>query len=907
MSRNSNHIQICIKLVLSGLCPSVALLTGAALLAQRNAERKPEKQGEINKTVAATAPTKSKLSPDAKRMIDSTLLKKNSPAKNGSSVIRLSESWKQEYELVSGKTVEIQAHLEKPSELPINGRVAVEWEYVGTGSQSLASNSPSVGFRKILHALDGDIYLVYRAPISGRYRLSLKTITDETPVGDASARWREKGNAPVVASLPAKTPWRAGFSAPVYVSVKPVAIDPTENSGAGSAKPAPYKTQTILECEPNDTPNLAQTITLSAGKGDEVRTWEISGGADDAEFFDNGKVGESGEDWFRLEYRGEEPRLMTAQLGIPGQVVAARVRCYVPKSSASPATSPVSTPPKAGESLKSIPAPSLADLVEFTDGQNANERVHQQDESHRSMISRLLKPGATYFLRAEANAPGYQLTLRTLKPGPYADPKMAIRQGMYQHIGQVDAWLTNRPRGISIDRRIRDTGNLLGTQCMSCHTQSGVWGPSVPVSNGYRIENVQNFRHMTDVMYECLRPTNVLKDAANNTSLAPLDIGDGPAGTRAAGFNLVNLERILKPGKLHSKQQIRTANFVLQTSDPGGINAAGPGSNVGQVIVATFSSEILKTAWEKSGDPKYFRALEEKAKAVLDYPVVYTDDVALRLSYFSRIFPIDLYLGESYQAANAETKRKLPSKTDPIAIQAFVAKVKTQLAQDEARLRAIQNSDGSWGFSPGSSSDGGKTWKPGDPTPDPSPTSLAVSALVALNFKPNDPPLAKGVKTLLAMQEPSGRWNKAAQTGFISTAYALHALARLYPETPASPLKLSDFAAEPERDARSSDLACANCSSERRLETERSLFESDDTWKPVRPLLGCDRAGNESYRRGSSGADPFPFQIVSKWFETRRHGDSSRACWTTGVGTKLSPHTKKAMTTQGRRSCRLSE
>ena len=32
--------------------------------------------------------------------------------------------------------------------------------------------------------------------------------------------------------------------------------------------------------------------------------------------------------------------------------------------------------------------------------------------------------------------------------------------------------MANRPRGASVDRRIRDTGNLLGTQCMSCHTQT---------------------------------------------------------------------------------------------------------------------------------------------------------------------------------------------------------------------------------------------------------------------------------------------------------------------------------------------------------------------------------------------------------------------------------------------------
>ena len=126
---------------------------------------------------------------------------------------------------------------------------------------------------------------------------------------------------------------------------------------------------------------------------------------------------------------------------------------------------------------------------------------------------------------------------------------------------------------------------MMGTNCMSCHTQSGVWGPAVPIANGYRLGNPQNYWHLITVMYECLRPTNVLKEAANNTSLAPLDVGDGPAGTRAAGFNIVNAERVVKPRKLHASMQVRTANYVLQTADPGGINAADKGSNVGRVIV----------------------------------------------------------------------------------------------------------------------------------------------------------------------------------------------------------------------------------------------------------------------------------------------------------------------------------
>ena len=191
------------------------------------------------------------------------------------------------------------------------------------------------------------------------------------------------------------------------------------------------KLRTILEVEPNDVPELAQRIELTPAAGNEVRTWEILGGADDIEFFDNGKVGQSGEDWYRLDYKGTEPRVLTAQLSMPIPTIAHRIRCY--------------TLDKAGKNSKDVPG-SLP-MSEYREGADPNERVHQQDESHRANICRTLKPGQSYYLRVEANAPGYQLQLRLLKAAPYDDPRLAVRQGMYTQIGQVDAWLTNRPRG----------------------------------------------------------------------------------------------------------------------------------------------------------------------------------------------------------------------------------------------------------------------------------------------------------------------------------------------------------------------------------------------------------------------------------------------------------------------------
>jgi hypothetical protein len=394
-----------------------------------------------------------------------------------------------------------------------------------------------------------------------------------------------------------------------------------------------------------------------------------------------------------------------------------------------------------------------------------------------------LQPGGVYFLKVEANSPGYEVELRIRRPGPYTDPKQAVRMAMYDHMAQVDAWLMNRPRGASVDRRIRDTGSLLGTHCMSCHTQSGVWGPVGAMLNGYRPENIANFRHLVNVMYESLRPTNVLQDAANNTSLAPLDLGDGPAGTRAAGYNVTTLESFVAPRRLHSAQQIRTANFVLQSADPSGINAAGPGSNVGQSIVYRFAGEILRRAWEQTRDEKYLVALEEKADKILAVGPKYSDDLSNRIEFFLKTFPPNY----------------VSMRNDSDAAKSLVIRGQAQIAADAARLRQIQKADGSWGFNPGITTDSGLHWKNGSDDPkdiDPAPTALALSALAALGFDDKDPAVRRGVDAVLRMQDPYGRWNRNALTGFVTTAYSIHALSRLYPDTPVA-AKRSDF--EPQR------------------------------------------------------------------------------------------------------------
>ena len=703
--------------------------------------------------------------------------------------VEVPEALTQDIRLAAGQAVSVSVRIAAPSKLPVDGRLTAAWslqkaddpaqvprapaEKSGRPGKELGIYTPPTpNWSKLLHALDPDVFLVYRAPVSGLYRLEVGPEEGEVTLFDGP-RWREAGNAPVSRTVPRQLAWPRKRTVSIAVSIREVDVRPAGN-------------RLFIETEPNDTPEQAQNIGLRPS-GDDY-SLQIVGGADDIEYFDNGRVGSSGDDWFRLEFPGKEPRLLTACLSIPDQQAAARIRCY---------TLP------AGQSTVT-PGQLLPLKNEYSEGKNSNERVHQQKEQHRIAINRNLKPGQVYFLRVEANAPGYELELRIVRPAPFSDPRQAVRHGLYDHVGQVDSWLTNRPRGASVERRIRDSGNLLGTACMSCHTQSGVWGPAIPLAQGYRIKNVQLFRNLVNISYQSMRPTNKLIDAANNTSLAPLDLGDGPAGTRVAGHSVVSIEQSRPPRKLQSQQAIRAANFVLQSGDPGGINAAGPGANVGQGVVYNYAGEILYRAWQATGDPKYFRGLEDKARKTLAVKPKYSDDLAHRVELLKRYFPADY---PAAAAAVARRERERPKETSRVPFQGhkttpeealqLAGRIKTQVAADLDRLRQIQNADGTWGFKPGSSSDGGKTWKvKGDQASEPSPTALSLIAFQAAGFTPDDPNVKRGIAGLLKLQHSSGYWKGKSQTGFVATSYSLHALSRLFPIEPTH-LTAKDFPAVP--------------------------------------------------------------------------------------------------------------
>src|SRR6476660_116894 len=167
--------------------------------------------------------------------------------------IAFSGSYRQAIELSAGQAVEISVGVELPSKLTPNGRIAVEW----------SGPAGDDGFRKVLHAIDPDIYVVYRAPHAGRYTLLLTAVENEESAATAP-RWRETGVLAGEKSFPAITPWSAGQTVSLRAIVQPVDFgQPTRG--------------VIVETEPNNSIAQAQPLLLPAG--DDEQVLRVTGGA----------------------------------------------------------------------------------------------------------------------------------------------------------------------------------------------------------------------------------------------------------------------------------------------------------------------------------------------------------------------------------------------------------------------------------------------------------------------------------------------------------------------------------------------------------------------------------------------------------------------------------------------------
>ena len=239
--------------------------------------------------------------------------------------------------LTGNEVVQISAVLETLSSLPNDGRMRVSWKLIEADdpeSVPRGADKPELvrrkydefdiyttltpNFSKVLHALDADVYTFYRAPVRGLCQLKVRMEESEINLFRAAGRWCDKGAATKTFEVSFAVEWPDGVVGRVAVGIKQIKVEPQPELNL------------YLETEPNETPEQTQPIPLKPTLDDY--SIQITGSTDDIEYFDNGQNGSSGDDWFRVEYKGDwvtEERLLTACLQIPDQQVAVRIRCYV--------------------------------------------------------------------------------------------------------------------------------------------------------------------------------------------------------------------------------------------------------------------------------------------------------------------------------------------------------------------------------------------------------------------------------------------------------------------------------------------------------------------------------------------------------------------------------------------------
>ncbi|HLU47233.1 MAG TPA: hypothetical protein VK116_04085, partial [Planctomycetota bacterium] len=643
-----------------------------------------------------------------------------------------------------GDAASISIVIREPSSLPPNARLLASWTAVASGESGTKSASESdddvasARGEKVLHGFDPSAYVTWGLERGRDIVLRIAPLVEGRPFDLRFAT--DDGAAPLSSPFPERTPWPDDLRVDVDVRIEP--RHGTSLDGLA-----------LLETEPNDGPATADVVPFPAS--DEDVNVVVYGGQDDADWVvPLGPGSGDRSDWLRIEHRGSRRKLLTANLQLVDPVVAGALHAWRLSGTRAREDGEIferGVRREGGRVLELLPDGTVVEAVEHTDGRDPNERPHQQDDRYRNYITRYVEPGEVYFIEVEANQPGWELDLRLIDPAPYDNPARAVEQGMYYHLAEVSAWMIHKPRGNALYKRLRDGTNLFGETCMSCHAQSGVWGVAETQASGFPIAPGvrRSWSRLIDQMYASARPTNTIADASINTSTPPADFGDGLAGTRVLGRNVAKAEMVRRPSLLRARQRLRIANFVLATTDPKAVNAAGRGANFGPNVVLKFAGEILRAAWDDTGDPRYLRGLEDKARDVLDPENekrnnAVVDDLGHRIELVHAVWPDDYIESVERLASDARYAKGKDRDSLIEAARTLDAALRAQASNDVERLLELQREDGSWAFElDGSGREG-----------HPAPTAVSLLGLHAAGFDREHPAVDRALRYLVSTQTP---------------------------------------------------------------------------------------------------------------------------------------------------------
>ncbi len=235
-----------------------------------------------------------------------------------------------------------------------------------------------------------------------------------------------------------------------------------------------------FEAEPNDSPETANRLALGQ---------TVYGLADDRAYLPRGETPTEaeqtgGQDWYRLDFEGEQPSLVYFGLEFVDRDVPPDVRIFTRKD---------------------------GKRVEYTEGIDPQslQRERPPRPGANKFTTRVLKPG-TYYVLVDACQPDYQLRTWTYPVPPYLKKgqdesdavaraaRLAIRSAMDFQLAAGDSWHANTPRhGHPMDRVANphhETSTCLGCHATHFTTQSALEA----IADGYKVEHPFAFRFLID-------------------------------------------------------------------------------------------------------------------------------------------------------------------------------------------------------------------------------------------------------------------------------------------------------------------------------------------------------------------------------------------------------------------------
>ncbi|MDX2267988.1 MAG: HEAT repeat domain-containing protein [Bryobacter sp.] len=235
------------------------------------------------------------------------------------------------------------------------------------------------------------------------------------------------------------------------------------------------------EREPNDNPNQATLAPLNQtilASGDDSAYLPAPS---DRRLKPLKEYGAQDEDWYRFEFAGAKPQLVTFQVdfldrdNLPADISIFRMVDNKP--------------------------------VLYTEGEDPISIPHEvQALPGNKFTTRVLREAGTYYARVVTHHPSYRLRTKTYNLPPYQDPKKAVQTAVDFLMGSGDSWHANTPRRGGILNRVANVHQETSL-CVACHvTHFTQRAQLYATRQGYAVHQKNALAFMTERFYNNPRP-----------------------------------------------------------------------------------------------------------------------------------------------------------------------------------------------------------------------------------------------------------------------------------------------------------------------------------------------------------------------------------------------------------------